>query len=109
MYSNTAYEALYQLMGLRLQEEVTNALTSAAVFRALLLIVFAVGFFTFLIHFASSSMPFFLPTRRAPLSRIASLFLGLFIGISILKVGEHQSPRKHFGEILVGQLIHSSP
>ncbi|MEK7692454.1 MAG: hypothetical protein AAB425_15670 [Bdellovibrionota bacterium] len=87
MYSNTAYEALYQLMGLRLQEEVTTALTSAAVFRAFILLLFAMGFFTFMMDFESRSMPFILTTRRAPLSRLVALCFGLFVGISILKVG----------------------
>lgn len=96
MYSNTAYEALYQLMGLRLQEEVTAALTSAVVFRALILILFAIGFFSFLVHFASRSMPIFLPVKRAPFSRLAGLFLGLFVGISILKVGGASETAKSF-------------
>ena len=86
MYANTAYEALYQLMGLQFQEQVTTWITSQVIFRAMILIIFAVSFFAFLVHFASRYIPVVVPARRAPVSRIFSLVFCLFVGISLLKV-----------------------
>ncbi len=85
MYANTAYEALYQLMGLQFQEHMTHWITSQVVFRAIILLVFGSSFFIFLIHFASRYMPFFVTGRRAPLSKVILLVFCLFFGISLLK------------------------
>jgi hypothetical protein len=87
MYANTAYEALYQLMGLQFQEQVTSWITSEVIFRATITIIFAVSFFTFLVHFASRYLPFVVPARRAPISKLIFLVFSLFLGISLLKVG----------------------
>jgi hypothetical protein len=87
MYANTAYEALYQIMGLQFQEEVTRWITSQVIFRALLLIIFGSAFFFFLVSMASRYIPFFLPARRAPISKLILLVFCLFVGISLLKVG----------------------
>ena len=86
MYANTAYEALYQIMGLQFQEEVTRWITSQVIFRALILMIFASAFFLFLISIASRYVPFFLAARRAPLSKLVLLIFCLFVGISLLKV-----------------------
>lgn len=87
MYANTAYEALYQLMGLQFQEQITDWITSQVIFRAVILVIFAVSLFMFLVHFASRYIPFAIPARRAPLSHLIFLIFCLFLGISLLKVG----------------------
>jgi len=86
MYANTAYEALYEIMGLQFQEEVTRWITSQVIFRALILVIFGVAFFIFLLSLASRYIPFFLPSRRAPISNVILLVFCLFAGISLLKV-----------------------
>lgn len=93
MYANTAYEALYQLMGLQFQEQVTGWITSQVIFRALIILIFAVSFFTFLVHFASRYIPFMVATRRAPIGSLIFLVFCLFLGISLLKVGTDSTSR----------------
>lgn len=97
MYANTGYEALYLLMGLQFQEAVTSWITSQVMFRAVLLIIFGIAFFSFLIHFASRYIPFFLPPRRATASKAVILVFCLFIGISLLKVGAVMGPENMTG------------
>ncbi len=97
MYANTAYEALYLQMGLQFQEEVTRWITSQVIFRAALLIIFGIAFFTFLVHFTSRYIPFFLRSRRAPLGNVVGLMFCLFLGISLLKVGATESPANMTG------------
>ena len=97
MYSNTAYEALYLQMGLQFQEEVTRWITSQVIFRAALLLIFGVAFFTFVVHFASRYIPFFLRTRRAPVGSVVVLVFCLFLGISLLKVGANVKPSNMAG------------
>jgi len=87
MYSNTAYEALYQLMGLKLQETITGWITSQYVFRAALFLIFGFSFMMFLLHYFSNLAPGWIGGRSIGASRAVSLLLGLFIGVSILKVG----------------------
>ena len=98
MYANTAYEALYQLMGLQFQEQVTGWITSEVMFRALITIIFAVSFFGFLLHFASKYIPFAVSVHRAPISRVVLLVFCLFIGISLLKVGAAQTSSQMGGK-----------
>jgi hypothetical protein len=86
MYANTAYEALYEIMGLQFQEEVTRWITSQVIFRACILLIFGVAFFAFLLSFASRYIPVFLPARRAPIAKLVLLVFCLFTGISLLKV-----------------------
>lgn len=97
MYANTAYEALYLQMGLQFQEEVTHWITSQVIFRAALILIFGVAFFTFLVHFASRHIPFFLQSRRAPVGHFVVLIFCLFVGISLLKVGANLGPANMTG------------
>ena len=97
MYANTAYEALYLQMGLQFQEEVTHWITSQVIFRAALILIFGVAFFTFLVQIASKYIPFFLPTRRAPIGNVVILIFCRFIGISLLKVGANVGPANMTG------------
>ena len=97
MYSNTAYEALYLQMGLQFQQEVIHWITSQVIFRAALLIIFGVAFFSFLVHFASRYIPFFLRSRRAPIGSVVVLVFCLFLGISLLKVDGSVGPTNMSG------------
>lgn len=97
MYSNTAYEALYLQMGLQFQEEVTRWITSVVIFRAALLMIFGIAVFTFMVHFASRYVPFFLRSRRAPMGSLVASMFCLFLGISLLKVGGTVNPTNMAG------------
>ena len=79
-------------MGLRFQEEVTHWITSQVIFRAMILIIFAVAFFAFLMQFASRYLPIFFTPRRASIGKVISLMFCLCIGISLLKVGTSITP-----------------
>lgn len=85
MYTNTAYAALYQMMGLQFQEAVIHWITHEAVFKGVILLLFGASFMIFLIHFVSRHLPFVITVRRAPLSRLILLIFCLFLGISLLK------------------------
>lgn len=97
MYSNTAYEAFYQILGLQFQEEVTHWITSQVIFRAAIILIFGAGVFLFLVHFASRYIPFFVQSRRAPVSKLVGLIFCLFIGISLLKVGATEDAQSMMG------------
>jgi hypothetical protein len=57
MFSNTAYEALYQYLGLELHSQFIAAITSEVFFKATVLLVFGVVFFVTLTKFFSRYMP----------------------------------------------------
>jgi len=97
VYSNTAYEALYLHMGLQFQEEVTHWITSQVIFRAGIVMIFAVAFFMFLAQFASRYLPVFFTARRAPIGKVIILMFCLCFGISFLKVGTGITPNNMSG------------
>ncbi len=97
MYSNTAYEALYLHMGLRFQEEVTHWITSQVIFRAGIVMIFAIAFFMFLTQFASKYLPIFFTPKRASLGKVIMLVFCLCLGISLLKVGAGIAPKNLSG------------
>ena len=57
MFSNTAYEALYQYLGLELHAQFIQAITSEVFFKAVVLIIFGVIFLITTIKFFSRYMP----------------------------------------------------
>ncbi len=57
MFSNTAYEALYQYLGLELHSQFIAAITSEIFFKAMVLVIFGTAFFITTIRFFSRYMP----------------------------------------------------
>lgn len=92
MFSNTAYEALYQYIGLELHGRFIEILTSQSVFMATILLLFGFMFFSTSVKFFSRYIPGTLIKRESvPLSRYVKIVACLFLGISLLKIGANTS------------------
>jgi len=99
MFSNTAYEALYQYLGLQLHASFIEVITSQRVFAAVILLIFGVMFFMTTAQFFSRYLPGVLVQRRSiPLSRYVKMVFCLFLGISILKIGSNTSVKSFSGQ-----------
>ena len=87
MFSNTAYEAVYQYLGLELHSRFIEVITSQKVFLATLTLIFGFMFFLTSVQFFSRYLPGALVSKRhVPLSKFFKIICFLFLGISILKV-----------------------
>jgi hypothetical protein len=105
MFSNTAYEAFYQYLGLSLHSKFIEVITSQKVFLGLIVMIFGFLFFLTTVQFFSRYMPGALVNRRhVPLSKYVRIVFLLFLGISILKV-ETSTGVKRFN----GQSWHQNP
>lgn len=99
MFTNTAYEALYQYLGLQLHATFVEAITSQKVFTAVILLTFGVMFLLTTMHFFSRYLPGVLVQRRSvPLSRYARIIACLFLGMSFLKIGSNTSVKSFDGQ-----------
>ena len=88
MFSNTAYEALYQILGLELHSKFIELITGEAFFKGLILIIFGVIFFTAVLKFISRYIPGSLVERKhLPLSQLVKVIACLFLGLALLRVG----------------------
>lgn len=95
MFSNTAYEAFYQYIGLSLHSQFIKIITSQKIFLAVLLLIFGAGFFITCVRFFSRYMPETLVSKQTvPLSAFVKLVACLFLGISLLKVQSHTDVKK---------------
>lgn len=95
MFSNTAYEALYQYLGLSLHGAFIKVITSHQVFMGVVLLVFGVMFFLTALKFFSRYMPGALVKRQSiPLSSFFRIVLCLFLGMALLKVGSETGVKK---------------
>lgn len=98
MFSNTAYEALYEYLGLALHSKFIEILTSQRIFLSALLMIFGVLFFITTVHFFSRYLPgAWIQKRSVPLSKYFKIIACLFIGISVLKVDSHTSVHQFSG------------
>lgn len=87
MFSNTAYEALYQLLGLELHAKFIELITGEAFFKGTILLIFGALFFFAAIKFISRYVPGSLVERRhVPLSKFVKIIACLFLGLAILRV-----------------------
>lgn len=87
MFSNTAYEALYQYLGLELHGQFVEVITSQRVFMAAIVMIFGFMFFLTSVQFFSRYLPGALVARKnVPLSKYLKIVCLLFLSISILKV-----------------------
>lgn len=99
MFSNTAYEALYQILGLSLHAKFIEVITGEAFFKGLILMIFGFGFFVAALKFVSRYVPGSLIERRQiPLSRFIKIVACLFLGLAILRVGTNASVRDYQGK-----------
>jgi hypothetical protein len=64
MFSNTAYEAMYQYLGLALHSKFIEIITSQKIFLGAIVIIFGALFFTTSVEFFSRYMPGVLVRRR---------------------------------------------
>lgn len=95
MFSNTAYEAVYQYLGLQLHSKFIELITSQKVFAAVIIMTFGYLFFTTSAHFFSRYVPGALVKRRSvPLSKFVQIVACLFLGMSLLRVGSNTSVKQ---------------
>lgn len=88
MFSNTAYEALYQILGLELHAKFIEVITGEAFFKGLILLIFGVMFFMTTLKFISRYVPGSIVERKhLPLSKFIKVIACLFLGLAILRVG----------------------
>ncbi|MBT4791326.1 MAG: hypothetical protein HON90_07130 [Halobacteriovoraceae bacterium] len=99
MFSNTAYEALYQYLGLELHSQFITAITSEVFFKAMVLIIFGVVFFVTIVKFFSRYMPNTLVSKKQiPLSAFVKVIFCLFLGLALLRVGSTTGVRNYYGD-----------
>jgi hypothetical protein len=96
MFSSTAYEALYTYLGLHLHSISIELITSQQFFIAILFLIFGISFIILSFRFSSKYLPgVFVSKRPVPLSFFVKLIFGLFLGISLLKVGGNIDVKNH--------------
>lgn len=99
MFSNTAYEAMYQYLGLELHSRFIEVITSQKVFLGMIVMIFGFMFFLTAVQFFSKYLPGAIVSRRhVPLSRFFCIVCLLFFSISILKMGSSTGVRRFNGE-----------
>ena len=99
MFSNTAYEALYQILGLELHAKFIELITGEAFFKGLILLIFGVMFFFTILKFISRYIPGSLVERKqVPLSKFVKVIACLFLGLAILRVGATASVTDYRGK-----------
>lgn len=99
MFSNTAYEALYQILGLELHAKFIEVITGEAFFKGLILLIFGVMFFMTALKFVSRYVPGSLVDRKhLPLSKFVKVIACLFLGLAILRVGTNAKVTDYQGK-----------
>lgn len=99
MFSNTAYEALYQILGLSLHAKFIELITGETFFKGLVLMIFGGAFFVTLLKFISRYLPGSLIDRKQiPLSRFVKVVICLFLGLAILRVGTNAQVKDFQGK-----------
>ena len=88
MFSSTAYEAFYTIIGLYLHETSIEIITSQAMLAAILAIIFGVAFFCALWGYFGKYLPSFLGGRGGiGVGIFVKLIISFLLGVSLLKVG----------------------
>lgn len=99
MFSNTAFEAMYQYLGLELHAKSIEIITSHKVFGAVVLFLFGTMFFVTAMQFFSRYIPGALVHRKqVPLSKFAKVIGGLFLGIALLEARSSTNVKRFNGE-----------
>jgi len=99
MFSSTAYEALFEYIGLELHSRFIDVLTSHRVFMAVVLMIFGVMFFMTTAQFFSRYLPGSLVKRRSiPLSKYVKIVACLLVGLSLLRIGSSTGVKRYNGD-----------
>ena len=99
MFTSTAYEALFEYIGLELHARFIEVLTSHNVFMAIVLMIFGVMFFVTTAQFFSRYLPGALVKRRSiPLSKFVKIVACLLVGLSLLRIGSTTGVKRYNGE-----------
>jgi len=99
MFTSTAYEALFEYIGLELHSRFIEVLTSHSVFMAIVLMIFGVMFFVTTAQFFSRYLPGSLVKRRSiPLSKYVKIVACLLVGLSLLRVGSTTGVKRYNGD-----------
>ena len=99
MFSNTAFEAMYQYLGLELHAKSIEIITSHKVFGAVALLIFGVMFFVTAMQFFSRYVPGVLVHRKmVPLSKFFKVVACLFLGIALLEARTTTQVKRFNGE-----------
>ncbi len=99
MFSNTAYEALYQMLGLGLHAKFIELITGETFFKGLVLLIFGALFFFTALKFISKHLPGSLVERKhIPLSKMLKVIACLFLGLTILRVGQFTDVKDYQGK-----------
>lgn len=99
MFSSTAFEAMYQYLGLELHVKSIEIITSNKVFGAVILFIFGVMFFVTAMQFFSRYVPGSLVHRKmVPLSKFIKIVACLFLGIALLEARSSTTVKRFDGE-----------
>ncbi len=99
MFTNTAYEALYQYIGLALHAQFIEVITSEGFFKAIVLMIFGVLFFSTAVKFLSRYVPGSLMAKKhVPLSSFVKIIGSLFLGLALLRVESSTFVKNYAGE-----------
>ncbi len=99
MFSNTAYEALYQIIGLGLHAKFIEVITGETFFKGLVLMIFGAMFFFTILKFISRYLPgSLIEKRHVPVSKFIKVIACLFLGLAILRVGAMTQVKDYQGK-----------
>lgn len=96
MFSSTAYEAFYTIIGLHFHEASIKIITSQAILAGILALTFGAAFFFAVWGYFSKYLPkAFGKKKGASLGNLVKLIASFLLGVSLLKVGTFTSVRDH--------------
>ncbi|PIP92596.1 MAG: hypothetical protein COW78_19605, partial [Bdellovibrio sp. CG22_combo_CG10-13_8_21_14_all_39_27] len=96
MFSSTAYEAFYSIIGLHFHEASIKIITSQAILAGILALTFGSAFFFAVWGYFKRYLPgVFGGFRGASLGTFVKLIASFLLGVSLLKVGSFSNVRDH--------------
>lgn len=96
MFSSTAYEAFYTIIGLHFHEASIKIITSQAILAGILALTFGCAFFFAVWGYFKRYLPgVFGGFRGATLGTFVKLIASFLLGVSLLKVGSFSDVRDH--------------
>jgi hypothetical protein len=96
MFSSTAYEAFYTIIGLHFHEASIKIITSQAILAGILALTFGAAFFFAIWGYFKRYLPGFIGGfQGATLGTFVKLLASFLLGVSLLKVGSLSNVRNH--------------
>ena len=96
MFSSTAYEAFYTIIGLYMHESFVKLITSGVIFRGILILTFGVVFFCAVWGYFKKYLPSsFGGGKGTHLGTFVKIFASFLLGASILKVGAFSEAKNY--------------